>query len=104
MEVDMQNLPIVEDAPELAAIVRDRALPDNVRYPMDHGLAPSTVSAGGEPRFDDARTPEDLPGQNLREIEQSFVTCERLERDEEAEVQGWHGPKEAPEIIRKWAG
>ncbi len=104
MEVDMENLPIVEDAPELAGIVRDRALPDNVRYPGDYGLVPSTVSAGGEPRFDGARTPEDLPGQNLREIEQSFVAYERLQRDEEAEVQGWHGPKEAPEIIRKWAG
>jgi inorganic pyrophosphatase len=108
MEVDLENPPITKDALEpvdaaseaqvgshnkyeLAATVRYRALPDNVRYPVDYGFAPSTLSADGE-----LRTPEDLPEQNLRQIEQFFVAYKRLEGDEEAEAQeGATVPEEA---------
>ena len=167
MEVNLETLPIGEDAPEvvnvvvevpvgsrnkyeyepeLGAIVRDRVLPGNVRYPADYGFVPSTVSTDGEPldimvaaydpvfpgcvlqarvigalemegeggtesnifavpdddpRFDDIETLEDMPEQNLREIEQFFVAFKRLEGDEEAEVRGWRDLEEAHEIIRK---
>jgi inorganic pyrophosphatase len=37
--------------------------------------------------------------QNLREIEQFFTAFKRLEGDEEAEVQGWHGLEETHDII-----
>ena len=70
MEVDLEALPIGEDAPhivnvvvevpagsrnkyeyepELGVIMRDRVLPGNVRYPADYGFIPSTVSVDGEP-------------------------------------------------------
>ena len=167
MEVNLETLPIGEDAPEvvnvvvevpvgsrnkyeyepeLGTIVRDRVLPGNVRYPADYGFVPSTVSTDGEPldimvaaydpvfpgcvlqarvigalemegeggtesnifavpdddpRFDDIETLEDMPEQNLREIEQFFVAFKRLEGDEEAEVRGWRDLEEAHEIIRK---
>lgn len=54
-----------------------------------------------DPRFDDIKTLEDMPEQNLREIEQFFTAFKRLEGDEEAEVKGWCGPEETYEIIRK---
>ena len=167
MEVNLETLPIGEDAPEvvnvvvevpvgsrnkyeyepeLGAIVRDRVLPGNVRYPADYGFVPSTVSTDGEPldimvaaydpvfpgcvlqarvigalemegeggtepnifavpdddpRFEDIETLEDMPEQNLREIEQFFVAFKRLEGDEEVEVRGWRDLEEAHEIIRK---
>src|SRR5215207_3330682 len=70
MNVELELLPIGEDAPEvvnvvvevpvgsrnkyeyepeLGAIVRDRVLPGNIRYPADYGFVPSTESADGEP-------------------------------------------------------
>ncbi len=167
MNIDLESLPIGEDAPEvvnvvvevpvgsrnkyeyepeLGAIMRDRVLPGNVRYPADYGFIPSTVSTDGEPldimvaaydpvfpgcvirarvigalemageggtepnifavpdddpRFDDIKTLEDMPEQNLREIENFFVAFKRLEGDEEAEVQGWRGLEETHEIIRE---
>ena len=170
MEVNLETLPIGEDAPEvvnvvvevpvgsrnkyeyepeLGAIVRDRVLPGNVRSPADYGFVPSTVSTDGEPldimvaaydpvfpgcvlqarvigalemegeggsepnifavpdddpRFEDIETLEDMPEQNLREIEQFFVAFKRLEGDEEAEVRGWRDLEEAHEIIRKCTG
>ncbi|MCA1729910.1 MAG: inorganic diphosphatase [Actinobacteria bacterium] len=54
-----------------------------------------------DPRFDDIKTLEDMPEQNLREIEQFFTAFKRLEGDEEAEIKGWCGPEETYEIIRK---
>jgi inorganic pyrophosphatase len=54
-----------------------------------------------DPRFDDIEGLEDMPEQNLREIEQFFVAFKRLEGDEGAEVRGWCGQKEAYEIIRR---
>jgi inorganic pyrophosphatase len=167
VNVDLEALPIGEDAPELVnvvievpvgsrnkyeyepelgVIVRDRVLPGNVRFPADYGFLPSTESADGEPldamvaaydpvfpgcvlkarvigalemdeggeteynifavpnydpRFDDIEGMEDMPEQNLREIEQFFVAFKRLEGDEGAEVRGWCGQKEAYEIIRR---
>ncbi|MDQ3913295.1 MAG: inorganic diphosphatase [Actinomycetota bacterium] len=167
MNVDLESLPIGEDAPEvvnvvvevpvgsrnkyeyepeLGTIVRDRVLPGNIRYPADYGFVPSTESADGEPldvmvaaydpvfpgcvlkarilgalemdeggeteynifavpdddpRFEDIRSLEDMPEQNLGEIEQFFVAFKRLEGDEEAEVRGWCGLEEAHEIIHQ---
>jgi inorganic pyrophosphatase len=167
VNVDLEALPIGEDAPglvnvvievpvgsrnkyeyepELGVIMRDRVLPGNVRFPADYGFLPSTESADGEPldamvaaydpvfpgcvltarvvgalemdeggeteynifavpnddpRFDDIEALEDMPEQNLREIEQFFVAFKRLEGDEEAEVRGWCGREEAYEIIRQ---
>jgi inorganic pyrophosphatase len=70
MEVDLEALPIGEDAPqivnvvvevpvgsrnkyeyepELGTIMLDRVLPGNIRYPTDYGFVPSTVSTDGEP-------------------------------------------------------
>ncbi len=158
INVDLESLPIGEDAPEvvnvvvevpagssnkyeydpeLGTILRDRVLPGNIRYPADYGFLPSTESADGEPldvmvaahdpvfpgcmlkarvlgalemkeageteynifavpaddpRFEDVSSLEDIPEQNLREIEQFFVAFKRLEGDEEAEVRvgaGW---------------
>jgi inorganic pyrophosphatase len=161
VNVDLEALPIGEDAPalvnvvievpvgsrnkyeyepELGVIVRDRVLPGNVRFPADYGFLPSTESADGEPLDamvaaydpvfpgcvlkarvvgalemdeggeteynifavpnDDPRF-DDMPEQNLREIEQFFVAFKRLEGDEGAEVRGWCGQKEAYEIIRR---
>jgi inorganic pyrophosphatase len=54
-----------------------------------------------DPRFDDIETLDDMPEQNLREIEQFFTAFKRLEGDEEAEVKGWCGPEETYEIIRE---
>jgi inorganic pyrophosphatase len=167
MEVDLEALPIGEDAPqivnvvvevpvgsrnkyeyepELGAIMLDRVLPGNVRYPADYGFVPSTVSTDGEPldimvaaydpvfpgcvirarvigtldmtgqggtepnifavpdgdqRFDDIEILNDMPEQNLREVENFFVAFKRLEGDEETEVQGWRGLEETHELIRE---
>ena len=167
VNVDLESLPIGEDAPglvnvvvevpvgsrnkyeyepELGVIMRDRVLPGNVRFPADYGFLPSTESADGEPldamvaaydpvfpgcllkarvvgalemdeggeteynifavpdddpRFEDIESLEDMPEQNLREIEQFFVAFKRLEGDEEAEVRVCCGRKAAYEIIRR---
>lgn len=167
INVDLEALPIGDDAPELVNVVvevpvgsrnkyeyepelgiimRDRVLPGNIRFPADYGFVPSTESADGEPldamvaaydpvfpgcvirarvvgalemdeggeteynifavpdddpRFNDIEALEDMPEQNLREIEQFFVAFKRLEGDEEAEVRGWCGREEAQEIIRR---
>ena len=169
INVDLEALPIGDDAPELVNVVvevpvgsrnkyeyepelgiimRDRVLPGNIRFPADYGFVPSTESADGEPldimvaaydpvfpgcvvrarivgalemdeagereynifavpnddpRFDDIKELDDMPEQNLREIEQFFVAFKRLEGDEQAEVQGWCGLDEAHEIIRNSA-
>src|SRR5215210_3804763 len=70
MEIHLEALPIGENAPrtvnavvevpagsrnkyeyepELGAMVRDRVLPGNVRYPADYGFIPSTEATDGEP-------------------------------------------------------
>lgn len=70
MAVDLESLPVGDDAPrvvnvvvevpvgsrnkyefnrELGVMVRDRVLPGSVRYPMDYGFVPSTVAEDGDP-------------------------------------------------------
>ena len=53
-----------------------------------------------DPRFADIQALEDLPDQNLREIEQFFEVYKRLEGDEEVEILGWLGLDETQEMIR----
>ena len=53
-----------------------------------------------DPRFADIGTLEDLPDENLREIEQFFEVYKRLEGDEEVEMLGWLGLDETHEMIR----
>ena len=146
VEVPVESRNKYEYEPEMGAVMLDRVLPGNVRYPADYGFIPSTISTDGEPvdivvaaydpvfpgcvvqarvvgalemteageseynifavpsgdpRFDDIATLEDLPEQNLHEIEQFFVAFKRLEGDEGAEVQGWCEPEETYEIIRQ---
>lgn len=54
-----------------------------------------------DPRFDNIESLEDLPEQNLRELEQFFVAFSRLEGDEEAEVESWSSQEETHGIIRE---
>jgi inorganic pyrophosphatase len=56
-----------------------------------------------DPRFADISTLEDLPKENLREIEQFFEVYKRLEGDEEAQIRGWLGLDETHELIRECA-
>ncbi len=56
-----------------------------------------------DPRFADVRALEDLPNQNLREIEEFFEVYKRLEGDQEVEVFGWLALDETRELIRKCA-
>ena len=44
---------------------------------------------------------EDLPDENLREIEQFFEVYKRLEGDEEARIRGWRGYDDTQELIRE---
>ena len=54
-----------------------------------------------DPRFEDISSLEDMPEQNLREIQQFFVAFKRREGDEEAEVRGWCSLEATHEIIRE---
>lgn len=169
MAIDLENLPLGEEAPrvvnavvevpvgsrnkyeyepELGVIVRDRVLPGAVRYPTDYGFIPSTVTDRGDPldivvaaydpafpgcmvkarpigalhitdskgeeynvfavpeddpRFADIGALEDLPDQNLREVEEFFEVYKRLEGDEEVEVRGWLSSEETHELILECA-
>ena len=51
--------------------------------------------------MEDTSTLEDLPEQDLREIEQFFVAFMQLEGDGEAEVRGWYDPEKTHKIIRE---
>jgi inorganic pyrophosphatase len=169
MEIDLENLPIGEEAPrvvnavvevpvgsrnkyeyepELGVMVRDRVLPGAVRYPTDYGFIPSTLTERGDaldvvvaaydpafpgcllrvrpigalhlsdskgeernvfavpeddPRFSDIHALEDLPDQNLREVEEFFEVYKRLEGDEEVEIGGWLTLEETRELILECA-
>jgi inorganic pyrophosphatase len=54
-----------------------------------------------DPRFVEISALEDLPKENLREIEQFFEVYKRLEGDEEAQIRGWQGFDETQELIRE---
>ena len=167
INVDLEALPIGDDAPELVNVVvevpvgsrnkyeyepelgiimRDRVLPGNVRFPADYGFVPSTEGADGEPldimvaaydpvfpgcvvqarvigalemtengepeynifavpnddpRCDDIKELDDMPEQNLREIEQFYATYKQLEGDEDVEIHSWLSKEEAQEIIHE---
>ena len=166
MSIDLEKLPIGENAPQLVnAIVevpvgsrnkyeydpdlgvmaRDRVLPGAVRYPTDYGFIPSTVADDGDPldilvaaydpafpgclvrarpvgaldmsdssgrdrtilaipdddpRFADIKSLDDLPDQNLTEVEEFFEVYKRLEGDKEVEIHGWLSLEEAHQVIR----
>ena len=53
-----------------------------------------------DPRFADIAELDDMPDENLREIEQFYAVYKRLEGDEEVEIHGWLSKEEAQEIIR----
>ena len=52
-----------------------------------------------DPRFAEISALEDLPKENLREIEQFFEVYKRLEGDEEAQIRGWQGYDDTQELI-----
>jgi inorganic pyrophosphatase len=52
-----------------------------------------------DPRFNDIEALEDMPEQNLREIEQFFEVYKRLEGDEDVEILGWQGFDDTQELI-----
>jgi inorganic pyrophosphatase len=53
-----------------------------------------------DPRFSDIHEMDDLPGENLREIEQFIEVYKTLEGDKEVEVHGWLGSEDARGLIR----
>jgi inorganic pyrophosphatase len=66
------------------------------------GVEPNIFAVpDGDQRFDNIQTLDDMPEQNLREVENFFVAFKRLEGDEEAEVQGWRGLEETHELIHQ---
>jgi inorganic pyrophosphatase len=54
-----------------------------------------------DPRFADIRCLEDLPEQNLREIEEFFEVYKRLEGDKEVEIRSWLALEETHDLIRR---
>src|SRR5829696_4296322 len=54
-----------------------------------------------DPRFAEISALEDLPDENLREIEQFFEVYKRLEGDEKAQIRGWLGLEDTHELIRE---
>ena len=56
-----------------------------------------------DPRFADIEKLDDLPDENLCEIEQFYAVYKRLEGDEEVEIHGWLSREDAHDIIRKSA-
>lgn len=56
-----------------------------------------------DPRFSDIESLEDLPDQNLTEIEEFFEVYKRLEGDKEVEIHGWLSLTEAHDVIRESA-
>ncbi|MGB3682946.1 MAG: inorganic diphosphatase [Rubrobacteraceae bacterium] len=53
-----------------------------------------------DPRFADIKSLDNLPDQNLTEIEEFFEVYKRLEGDKEVEIHGWLSLEEAHEVIR----
>ncbi len=53
-----------------------------------------------DPRFADIKNLDDLPDQNLIEVEEFFEVYKRLEGDEAVEIHGWLSLEEAHDLIR----
>lgn len=53
-----------------------------------------------DPRFADIKNLEDLPDQNLTEVEEFFEVYKRLEGGKEVEIHDWLSLEKAHEIIR----
>lgn len=54
-----------------------------------------------DPRFAGIEELDDLPDENLREIEQFHAVYKHLEGDESVEIKSWLSRENAMEIIRK---
>lgn len=52
-----------------------------------------------DPRFADIKSLDDLPDQNLTEIEEFFEVYKRLEGDKEVEIHGWIDLENTHQII-----
>ena len=101
------------DALDIVVAAYDPAFPGCVVRARPIGALHITDSKGEEhnvlavpdddPRFADICALEDLPKENLREIEQFFEVYKRLEGDEEAQIRGWLGLDETHELIRECA-
>jgi inorganic pyrophosphatase len=99
------------DALDVVVAAYDPAFPGCVVRARPIGALHITDSKGEEhnvlavpeddPRFADIGALEDLPKENLREIEQFFEVYKRLEGDEEAQIRGWIGLEETHELIRE---
>jgi inorganic pyrophosphatase len=97
------------DALDVVVAAYDPAFPGCVVRARPIGALHITDSKGEEhnvlavpeddPRFADIGALEDLPKENLREIEQFFEVYKRLEGDEEAQIRGWIGLEETHELI-----
>ena len=99
------------DALDIVVAAYDPAFPGCVIRARPIGALHITDSKGEEynvlavpdddPRFADIGALEDLPDENLREIEQFFDVYKRLEGDEEARIRGWIGFEDTQELIRE---
>ena len=101
------------DPLDIVVAAYDPAFPGCVVRPRPIGTLHIADSKGEEhnvlalpdhgPRFADILTLEDLPEQNLREIEEFFEVYKRLEGDEKVEIRGWLALDETHELIRECA-
>ena len=99
------------DALDVVIAAYDPAFPGCVVRARPIGALHITDSKGEEhnvlavpdddPRFAEISALEDLPKENLREIEQFFEAYKRLEGDEEAQIRGWLGRDDTHELIRR---
>ncbi len=101
------------DALDIVMAAYDPAFPGCVVRVRPIGTLHITDSKGEEhnvlavpdddPRFGDILALEDLPEQNLNEIEEFFAVYKRLEGDEEVEIHGWLALDDTQELIRECA-
>jgi inorganic pyrophosphatase len=79
-----------------------RARPVGALDMSDSGGRDRTILAvpNDDPRFADIKSLDDLPAQNLTEVEEFFEVYKRLEGDKEVEIHGWLSLEEAHEVIR----
>jgi inorganic pyrophosphatase len=101
------------DALDIVVAAYDPAFPGCVVRARPIGALHITDSKGEEhnvlavpdddPRFEDIRALEDLPGQNLNEIEEFFEVYKQLEGDEQVEIRGWLGLEETHRLISECA-